>query len=73
VDIDDKNSVLFDLLLGTVQGSILRPVLCAIFVFSLFKEEKHDNENPLQMSFWPMITQMIKQLQIFVALNFKQL
>jgi hypothetical protein len=27
VSIDGKNSVLFDLLLGTVQGSILGPVL----------------------------------------------
>ena len=36
VSIDGVNSVLFDLLLGTVQGSILGPVLYTIFVSSLF-------------------------------------
>ena len=36
VSIDGKNSVLFDLLLGTVQGSVLGPVLYAIFVSPLF-------------------------------------
>ena len=36
VSIDGVNSVLFDLLLGTVQGSVLGPVLYAIFVSPLF-------------------------------------
>ena len=36
VSIDGMNSVLYDLLLGTVQGSILGPVLYAIFVSPLF-------------------------------------
>jgi hypothetical protein len=36
VGIDGFNSVLFDLLLGTAQGSILEPVLCTIFVSPLF-------------------------------------
>ena len=39
VSIDGVNSVLFDLLLGTVQGSILGPVLYAIFVSPLFDLE----------------------------------
>jgi hypothetical protein len=37
VSIDGKNSILYDLLLGRVQGSILGPVLFAIFVSQLFK------------------------------------
>jgi hypothetical protein len=37
--IDGANSTLFDLLLGTVQGSILGPVLYAIFVSPLFDME----------------------------------
>ena len=37
VSIDGENSVLYDLLLGTVQGSILGPVLYAIFVSPIFK------------------------------------
>lgn len=36
VSIDGTNSVLFDLLMGTVQGSILGPILYAIFVSPLF-------------------------------------
>ena len=36
VSIDGVNSVFFDLLLGTVQGSILGPVLYAIFVSPMF-------------------------------------
>jgi hypothetical protein len=36
VSIDGEASVLFDLLLGTVQGSILGPVLYAIFVSPIF-------------------------------------
>ena len=36
VSIDGSNSTMFDLLLGTVQGSILGPVLYAIFVAPLF-------------------------------------
>ena len=36
VTIDGKNSTLYDLLLGTVQGSILGPVLYAMFVCPLF-------------------------------------
>ena len=36
VSIDGVNSVIFDLLLGTVQGSILGPVLYAIFVSPIF-------------------------------------
>ena len=40
VSLDGSNSVLFDLLLGTVQGSILGPVLYAIFVSPLFALEE---------------------------------
>ena len=36
VSLDSGNSVLYDLLLGTVQGSILGPVLYAMFVSPLF-------------------------------------
>ena len=36
VSIDGQNSILHDLLLGTVQGSILGPILYAIFVSPLF-------------------------------------
>jgi hypothetical protein len=36
VSIDGYNSILFDLLLGTVQGSILGPVFHAIFVSPIF-------------------------------------
>ena len=36
VSINSENSCLFDLLLGTVQGSVLGPVLYAIFVSPLF-------------------------------------
>jgi hypothetical protein len=36
VSIDGVNSILFDLRLGTVQGSVLEPVLYAIFVSPLF-------------------------------------
>ena len=36
VTIDGINSTMFDLLLGTVQGSILGPVLYAIFMSPLF-------------------------------------
>ena len=39
VSIDGTNSTLFDLLLGTVQGSILGPVLYGIFVSPLFDKE----------------------------------
>ena len=39
VSIDGNNSTLFDLLSGTVQGSILGPVLYAIFVSPLFDVE----------------------------------
>ena len=39
VSIDGVSSVLFDLLLGTVQGSILGPVLHAMFVVPLFDRE----------------------------------
>ena len=39
VSIDGENSILYDLLLGTVQGSILGPVLYAIFVSPLFDIE----------------------------------
>jgi predicted house-cleaning noncanonical NTP pyrophosphatase (MazG superfamily) len=37
VSIDGEDSILYDLLLGTVQGSILGPVLYSIFVSPLFK------------------------------------
>jgi hypothetical protein len=37
VSIDGKNSILYELLLGTVQGSILGPVLYAIFASPMFK------------------------------------
>ena len=36
VSIDGQNSILYDLLLGTVQGSILGPILYAIFVSPMF-------------------------------------
>ncbi len=36
VSIDGQNSIIFDLPLGTVQGSILGPILYAIFVSPLF-------------------------------------
>ena len=36
VDVDGKNSYLFDLLLGTVQGSILGPILYSIFTSPIF-------------------------------------
>ena len=39
VSVDGKNSVLFDLLLGTIQGSILGPILYAIFVAPVFDLE----------------------------------
>ncbi len=39
ISINGTNSTLFDLLLGTVQGSILGPVLYAIFVSLLFDIE----------------------------------
>ncbi len=42
VSIDGKNYVLFDLQLSTVQGSILGPVLYAIFVSPLFMIEDLD-------------------------------
>jgi hypothetical protein len=36
VCIDGQNSILYDLLLGTVQGSILGKILYAIFVSPIF-------------------------------------
>ena len=39
VSIDDANSKLFNLRLGTVQGSVLGPVLYAIFVSPMFDLE----------------------------------
>jgi hypothetical protein len=36
LSIDGQNSIVFDLLPGTAQGSILGPVLYAIFVSPLF-------------------------------------
>jgi hypothetical protein len=36
VSIDNSNSAFFDLLLGTVQGSVLGPILFAIFVSPIF-------------------------------------
>ncbi len=39
VSVDGNNSMIFDLLSGTVQGSILGPVLYAIFVSPLFDIE----------------------------------
>jgi hypothetical protein len=39
VSINGENSTLFNLLLGTVQGSILGPILYAIFVAPLFEIE----------------------------------
>ena len=39
VNVNGQNSYLFDLLLGTVQGSVLGPVLYAIFVSPLFDIE----------------------------------
>jgi hypothetical protein len=40
VSIDAQNSVLFDLILHTVQGSILGPVLYTIFKYPFFNIEK---------------------------------
>jgi hypothetical protein len=40
VSLDREKSILFDLLLATNQGSILGPVLNAIFVGSLFDLER---------------------------------
>ncbi len=42
VSIDGSNSLIFDLLLGTVQGSILGPILYAVFVSPLFDIEEFD-------------------------------
>ena len=39
VSVEGANSIMYDLLLGTVQGSILGPVLYAIFVSPLFDLE----------------------------------
>ena len=39
VSIDGKNSTLYDLLLGTVQGSVLGPVLYAIFISPIYDIE----------------------------------
>ena len=39
VSLDGQNSILYDLLLGTVQGSILGPFLYAIFVSPIFDNE----------------------------------
>jgi hypothetical protein len=36
VSIDDENSIMYDLLLGTVQSLILGPIMYAIFVSPLF-------------------------------------
>ena len=40
VTVEGTNSILFDLLLGTVQGSILGPILYAIFVSPVFDQEE---------------------------------
>lgn len=40
VSIDGENSTLFEVLLGTIQGSILGPILYAIFVSPMFELEK---------------------------------
>jgi hypothetical protein len=39
ISIDGTNSTMFKIILGTVQGSILGPILYAIFVASLFDQE----------------------------------
>ena len=39
VSLDGENSILYDLLLGTVQGSILGPVLYALYIAPLFDLE----------------------------------
>ena len=39
VSLDGENSILFDLLLGTVQGSILGPILYALYISPLFDLE----------------------------------
>jgi hypothetical protein len=36
LSLDGKNSIVFDLLMGTVQGSVLEPLLYAIFLSPLF-------------------------------------
>jgi hypothetical protein len=40
VSVDGVNSRIYDLLLGTVQGSILGPVLYAMFIAPVFEIEK---------------------------------
>jgi hypothetical protein len=39
VSLDGENSILYDLLLGTVQGSILGPILYALYIAPLFDLE----------------------------------
>ena len=69
VSIDGENSVLYDLLLGTVQGSILGPVLYAIFVSPMFDLEElsafaDDTFIPMSnTSLTKLITDMEKKIE----------
>jgi hypothetical protein len=40
ISVDGNNSLLYKLLLGTTQGSILGPVLNAMFVYPMFDLEE---------------------------------
>ena len=69
MSLDGKNSILFDLLLGTVQGSILGPILYALFVSPLLSLEfvlvfADDNYMPKVNSVLPqLIIDMEKTLE----------
>ena len=69
VSVDGENSILYDLLLGTVQGSILGPVLYAIYISPLFDLEflltfADDNYIPrFNISLEPLITDMKKSIE----------
>ena len=72
VSIDGENSVLYDLLLGTVQGSILGPVLYAIFVSPMFDLEElsafaDDTFIPMSnTSLTKFITDMEKKIEAII-------
>ena len=41
VSINGVNSILYDVLLGTVQGSVLGPVLYAILIANVYESPQH--------------------------------
>jgi retron-type reverse transcriptase len=66
VSFDGSNSILFDLLLGTVQGSILGPILYDIFVSPLFDIKEFDafaddTYIPRWISYIPMLMDDMKK------------